>query len=175
MAEQKAPKSNAGGTIGMIIGLVGAAAPIITAALDKLPAKTETPGSAEPLVAVPELYTKGFPLTFEQASEKLSSEGFKVIGSKMLPADAKPKYRDCIDNQVIASRPKSKEKVKPGTTVILRYITQEVIDESRRIFTEEERQKNEAKAKKAADRQEKMAKVKETVEKILPHHTREEK
>lgn len=164
MADSKKPSGNVGGTIGMIIGLVSAAAPILTAALNKLPEKSD---SVDILVSVPDLYTKGFPLTLEQATEKLSSEGFGVIASEMVLNDAKAKYRDCIDMQIVDSRPKSREKVKPGTTVIVRYITQDVIDESKRLFVEHERNKAEIRAQKTASRQDKIEKVKSGVIKIF--------
>lgn len=164
MADSKKSSGNVGGTIGMIIGLVSAAAPIVTAALNKLPEKSD---SVDILVSVPDLYTKGFPLTLEQATEKLSSEGFGVIASKMVLSDAKAKYRDCIDKQIVDSRPKSREKVKPGTTVIIRYITQDVIDESKRLFVEYERNKAEIRAQKTASRQDKIDKIKSEVTKIF--------
>lgn len=186
MADAKKSNNNVGGTIGMVIGLVSAAAPIITAALDKLPAKDKSTKASEPLAVVPDLYTKGFPLTLEQAKEKLSSEGFGVIASEMTVSNAKPKYKDCIDTQVVDSRPRSGEKTKPGTTVIVRYVTQEVIDESRRLFTELETQKAELRAQKSASRQEKIeqtkqlavdvvGKTKSGVEKIFTRQGRKEK
>lgn len=161
MADSKKPKTNTSGTIGMVIGLIGAAAPIITAALDKIPAKEKPAKLSEPLVIVPDLYAKGFPLTLEQASEKLTSEGFKVISSKMALSDAKPKYRECLDTQVVDSRPKSGTKVKPGTTVIVRYITQEVVDESRRMFDDAEAHKAELRAQKTITRQKQVEQTKE--------------
>lgn len=161
MDDSKKQKGNISGTIGMLIGLIGAAAPIITTALEKMPAKSEPRQTAESLVIIPDLYTKGFPLTLEQASEKLSSEGFKVISSKMTLKDAKPKYRECIDMQVVDSRPRSRAKAKPGTTVIVRYITQDVIDESQKTFYEEERRKLEKKAQRTAGRQKQLEQTKQ--------------
>ena len=49
-------------------------------------------------------------------------------------SEADPKYRHCEDTQVIDSNPKKGVRVKVGTTVCLRYITAEVIEESQKIF-----------------------------------------
>lgn len=167
MADSKKQKGNVGGTIGMVIGLIGAAAPIVTAALEKMPVKTEPQKEIEPLVTVPDICEKGFPLTLEQATEKLSSEGFKVIASEMVLNDAKPKYRTCIDTQVVDSRPKSKSKVKPGTTVVVRYISQDVINESRRLFDEAEQNKVEVRAQKTADRQKQIEQTKQVAADVI--------
>ncbi len=102
------------------------------------------------LVAVPELYLKGYPLTKEQAVDVLNSCGFKAIFVKANLSEANAKYRNCLDMQVIGSTPKAKHKVKPGSTVYVKYITQEVIDESQRMYELAEKQKAEDKIAKAA-------------------------
>ena len=66
--------------------------------------------------------------------------------------EADPKYRDYEDTQVIDSNPKQGAKVKIGTTVCLRYITAEVIEESQKIFDDSVRIKREAKEQKAAEK-----------------------
>jgi hypothetical protein len=70
--------------------------------------------------------------------------------------EADPKYRDYEDTQVIDSNPKQGVKVKIGTTVCLRYITAEVIEESQKIFDDSVRIKQEAKEQKAAEKQERL-------------------
>lgn len=185
MADSKKQSNNVGGTLGAAIGLISVAAPIVTAVLEKLPAKSADNKAIEEKVIVPELYTKGFPLTLDQANEKLTSEGFKIIASKLTISDANIKYKDCFDMQVVDSQPKSKAKTKPGVAIIVRYITQDVIDESKKLFIEDERRKAEAKAQKLAKRAEQKdqakqvvsdvtGKAKSSIGKIFTHHDRKE-
>ena len=85
----------------------------------------------------------------------LTERGLKVSKSKLRMKEADPKYRDYEDTQVIDSNPKQGAKVKIGTTVCLRYITAEVIEESqKKIFDDGVRIKQEAKEQKAAEKQE---------------------
>ena len=81
--------------------------------------------------------------------------------------EADPKYRDYEDTQVIDSNPKQGTKVKIGTTVCLRYITAEVIEESQKIFDDDVRIKQEAKEQKAAEKQEKKERLKESVSETM--------
>lgn len=95
------------------------------------------------LVSVPELYSKEYPLSVEQAVELLDNCGLKSTLVKTSIDDADVKYRKCFASQVISTKPKGKQKVEPGTMVLVKYITQEVIDESQKIFEELEAKKNE--------------------------------
>lgn len=99
------------------------------------------------LVEVPELYSKSFPLTVEQASKLLTEFGFKYEMVQLPLIAANAKYRDCFDSQVIGTYPKAKQKVKPGSNILIKYITQEVIDESKKIFESEVQQRTEQKNK----------------------------
>ncbi len=98
------------------------------------------------LIAVPELYLKGYPLTAEQAIEVLNSCGLKATIVETPLSDANPKLRNCFDGQVVASEPKAKRKVEPGRTISVKCITQKVIQESQRLYEESEIRKAEAKA-----------------------------
>ena len=75
--------------------------------------------------------------------------------------------------------------MKPGDTVIVQYVTQEVIDESRRIFEEAEQQKVALKQERAVKRAEQMeqakvaavntaAKVREGIGKMIRHEKKKE-
>ena len=57
--------------------------------------------------------------------------------------------------------------MKVGTTVCLRYITAEVIEESQKIFDDDVRIKQEAKEQKAAEKQEKKERLKESVSETM--------
>lgn len=118
-------------------------------------------------VTIPELYRKGFPIDLEQAEELLTECGLKVSKSRLRIKEADPKYRDYEDTQVIDSNPKQGAKVKIGTTVCLRYITAEVIEESQKIFDDSVRIKQEAKEQKAAEKQEKKERLKESVSETI--------
>ena len=175
MADSKKSKSggNAAGVLGMAIGLLSAAAPIITTIVDKIPTETNGKKESELLVAVPDICMKGFPLTVEQVNEKLLSEGFKMMASEIALKDSHPKYRQCFDHQVVGYMPKG--KAKPGTMIDVRYVTQEVIDRSQAMFDEQEKKTAELKAKRVSDRQQRVERVKDGAKKIFSNHGRKEK
>lgn len=98
------------------------------------------------LVEVPALYVKGFPVSIKQAKKLLEKKQLKCSFIKLPLSEADGKYRNCVASQVIKTEPKAKEKVEPGTHVLVKYITRDVIEESKRLF-EEERSKRQEKAK----------------------------
>lgn len=102
-----------------------------------------------------------------QAKELLTERGLKVAKSKLRMKEADPKYRDYEDTQVVDSNPRQGATVKVGTTVCLRYITADVIEESQKIFDDSIRIKQEAKERKAAEMQEKKERLKESVSKTM--------
>lgn len=103
------------------------------------------------LVTVPVLYPKGYKVTVDQAVDALKSAGFTCTLVISSLEDADPKYRTYIPSQVIETNPPSKARVEAGTNILVKYITQDVIDESQRMF-------DEAEAKKAATLQAKTEK-----------------
>ena len=132
---------------------------IITAVeelIDKLP---DIPSK----VGVPQLYGLGFPLKLDQAITRLTKVGLTVMPSELSIGEADPKYRNCVDSEVVDSDPKSKRKVAVGYPVIIRYVTQEVIDESKRLFEELERQKAEANRIKNEKREHQKAQAQRTI------------
>ena len=142
-----------GGIIGGALGaaalnaLVPAIEPTINKVVDKVAEEIEKQND---LISVPDTYAKGFPLTINQALDLVSSADLKATACELTIKEADPKYKDCVESQVIASNPPQRKKVKPGSMVFLKYITQDVIDESQRLFDEQEKQKAETKAEKAA-------------------------
>ena len=163
---EKSNKNIAGiiGAIGAVGGLINAATPLVEKAIDNAQNNLEKMDSK---VVIPELYRKGFPIDLAQAEELLTERGLKVSKSKLRMKEADPKYRDYEDTQVIDSNPKQGTKVKTGTTVCLRYITADVIEESQKIFDDGIRIKQEAKEQKAAERQEKKERLKESVSETM--------
>ena len=153
------------GAIGAVGGLITAVTPLVEKAIDN--AQNKPTEKIDTKVIIPELYRKGFPIDLEQAEELLTECGLKVSKSRLRIKEADPKYRDYEDTQVIDSNPKQGAKVKIGTTVCLRYITAEVIEESQKIFDDSVRIKQEAKEQKAAEKQKKKERLKESVSETI--------
>lgn len=159
MAKPKKPNGNIGGTLGLVAGIVGAVTPLAVELIDRIPKKEEL-GPSEELIFMPELCSKKFPLKLDEAKELLESRGLKALPIEVRLRDASSKYKDCFDFQVVGSDQKPNSKIKPGDTVIVQYVTQEVIDESRRIFEEAEQQKAALKQERAVKRAEQIERAK---------------
>ena len=159
MAKPKKPNGNIGGTLGLVAGIVGAVTPLAVELIDRIPKKEEL-GPSEELIFMPELCSKKFPLKLDEAKELLESRGLKALSIEVRLRDACVKYKDCFELQVVGSDRKPNSKLKPGDTVIVQYVTQEVIDESRRIFEEAEKQKAALKQERAVKRAEQMERAK---------------
>lgn len=160
--EKKTPKttSNIATGIAMAASIVPLVKPAIEAVRDYADKTIE---ERKKLVVVSKLYSSEYRTTSEQAVEILTSLGLKAVLSPTLIDDADGKYRNCINNQVIKSEPKARQKVEPGTTVRVLYITQEVIDESRCLFNESEKRKAELLLEKSIKRSERKEKTKRVV------------
>lgn len=156
MAERKVGGGDIAGIVAAVAGIVSAVTPIVNDAMEK---RKDKVGGNE-LVIIPALYDKSFPLRMEQAMELLSGYGLKAMPSMLTLREARAKYKDCFDGQVIDSKPKSNQKVRPGTTVLIRCISQEVIDESQRLFDEAEKLKATVKQERAAKRSEQIERAK---------------
>lgn len=159
MAKPKKPSGNIGGTLGLVAGIVGAVTPLAVELIDRIPKKEEL-GPSEELIFMPELCSKKFPLKLDEAKELLESRGLKALPIEVRLRDACAKYKDCFELQVVGSDRKPNSKLKPGNTVIVQYVTQEVIDESRRIFEEAEQQKAALKQERVVKRAEQMERAK---------------
>ena len=159
MAKPKKPNGNIGGTLGFVAGIVGAVTPLAVELIDRIPKKEELAPSEE-LIFMPELCSKKFPLKLDEAKELLDSRGLKALPIEVRFRDACVKYKDCFDLQVVGSDQKPNSKVKPGDTVIVQYVTQKVIDESRRIFEEAEQEKAALKQERAVKRAEQIERAK---------------
>ena len=159
LAKSKKPNGNIGGTLGFVAGIVGAVTPLAVELIDRIPKKEELAPSEE-LIFMPELCSKKFPLKLDEAKELLDSRGLKALPIEVRFRDACVKYKDCFELQVVGSDRKPNSKLKPGDTVIVQYVTQEVIDESRRIFEETEQQKAALKQERAIKRAEQVERAK---------------
>lgn len=114
-------------------------------------------------VIMPDVLDKQFCLTLPKATELLENFELKVLPVEVSICEARTKYvkfKDYSHMQVIACSKKAKTKLKAGDTIIVQYITQEVIDESRLIFEKIERKKADAKQAKIERRAAQMEKLK---------------
>lgn len=162
MSDKKSSNKNVGG-IAAGITMAASVLPLVKPAIDAVRDYADKSiEERKKLIAVPELYSKEYPLTIEQAVAILESCGLKATLVKAAISDADIKYRTCFDTQVIKSHPKAKQKVERGTSVLVKYVTQEVIDESQRLYELSEKQKievQEAKLIKQTERKEKTKQV----------------
>ncbi len=167
MSEKKSTK-NTGGNIAAGVAMAASIVPLVKPAIDAVRDYADkTIEERKKLVSVPELYSKEYPLSVEQAVEILESCGLKATLVKMSTADANIQYRNCFDSQVIKSLPKSKTKVERGTAVLIKYITQEVIDESQQMFDISKKRKEEQHFEKSIKRTERKEKTKQVVSGII--------
>lgn len=156
-----------GDRAGVILALIPIITPIIKPAVDKIVdiIQSEKHNNKDNLIAIPQLYDEDFPVELEQAEKLLNSLGLKTMSSKLSIEKANVKFRRMSHNQVIDTIPKQKQKVEPGTIVVIHYITQDVIDRSQELY-------NQDKMKKSEDKQKQ--KIVEKIKRVLPRHTKEE-
>ena len=163
MSDKKSSNKNVGG-IAAGITMAASVLPLVKPAIDAVRDYADKSiEERKKLIAVPELYSKEYPLTIEQAVAILESCGLKATLVKAAISDADIKYRTCFDTQVIKSHPKAKQKVERGTSVLVKYVTQEVIDESQRLYELSEKQKAKAQEAKLIKQTERKEKTKQVV------------
>lgn len=159
MAKTTKTNGNIGGTVGLVAGIVGAVTPLAIELIDRIPKKDELNSSGE-WISVPELCSKKFPLKLDEAKQLLENCGLKALPIEVRLRDASSKYKDCFDLQVVGVNKKVNAKVKLGETIVIQYVTQEVIVESQRIFEEAEQQKAALKQERAAKHAEQIERAK---------------
>lgn len=172
MSKNKNSNKNVGGIVAgitMAASLLSSAKPAIDAVRDYADKTIE---ERKKLVAVPELYSKEYPLTKEQAVEILDSCGLKATLVKAVMSDADIQYRNCFDMQVIKSHPKAKQKVERGSSVLVKYITQEVIDECQHMYEIAEKQKAETQLAKVIKQEERKEKTKQMMTDVMSNAKR---
>lgn len=96
-------------------------------------------------VRVPNLNKKGFPITVDDAEKRLKKCGLEICKIPLTIQNAESKYRNCRVDEVISSSKKQGTLVDVGDTIDVRYIPEEVIRESQRIFEESELKKQDRK------------------------------
>lgn len=167
MSDNKNSNKNVSG-IAAGITMAASVLPLVKPAIDAVRDYADkTIEERKKLVAVPELYSKEYPLTKEQAVEILDSCGLKATLVKAAISDANVQYRNCFDMQVIKSHPKAKQKVERGSSVLVKYITQEVIDESQKMYELAEKQKAEMQIAKVNKQEERKEKTKQMMTDVM--------
>ncbi|MDU7244183.1 MAG: hypothetical protein E7K64_04475 [Clostridia bacterium] len=96
-------------------------------------------------VRVPNLNKKGFPISVDDAEKRLKKSGLEICKIPLTIQQAESKYRNCRVNEVISSSEKQGTLVDVGYTIDVRYIPEEVIRESQRIFEASELKKQDRK------------------------------
>jgi hypothetical protein len=151
------------GALTVVVSGLAVLKPVVDAAVEK---GKEILEERKALVDIPELYSKGFPIKLDRAIEELEESNLKAEPIAVSVNDANQKYKDCFDLQIVGSKPKAKQKVKPGTLVFLKYVTSEVIEKSQKLFDESEKRKAEEKRERVNKRAEQKEKYKKTVDKM---------
>lgn len=165
----KTPKvggTNSGGVVGVVLGLAALIGPHVPEIIDYLSKLLPKPGSKpKPVedanyIGMPNVLNKNFTLNLSKVTELLENYDLKVLPVEVPLNRAGAKYKDCSEFQVVACDKKAKTKLKPGDTVIVQYVTKEVIDESRRIFEEAEQEKATLKQERTVKRAEQIERAK---------------
>lgn len=176
MSKNKNSNKNSNKNVGGIVDGITMAASLLSSAKPAIDAVRDyadkTIEERKKLVAIPELYSKEYPLTKEQAVEILDSCGLKATLVKAVMSDADIQYRNCFDMQVIKSHPKAKQKVERCSSVLVKYITQEVIDECQHMYEIAEKQKAETKLAKVIKQEERKEKTKQMMTDVISNAKR---
>lgn len=159
MSNNKSSKNKMAG-IAAGVALVASVVPLVKPVIDPLIKLIE---EQKKLISVPDLYSKGYPLSVEQAVVILENCGLKATPVKMPIAEADAQYRQCFDCQVIETKPKAKQKVERGSSVMVKYITQDEIDKSQQIFELAEKLKEELSLEKSIKQAERTEQTKRAV------------
>ena len=85
------------------------------------------------------MYGKERELTLEEAKTSLEKCGLTASCVEVKKPNIR--YKDCVDRQVVGSSPRPGTKVKINSLITVDYVTQPIIDESRKLFMIKERQK----------------------------------
>ncbi len=151
-------KIEVGGAIGAVGGIIFSnliqpyIKDFVNAIVNKLDYQIKN--SKDGKITIPDMCQPDFPLDVETVVSLLEEKKFITAIVPLQLKDANSKYKDCINNQVVGTSPKQGKRVELESIIKVRYITQDVIDASIKIFENEEKIKAELKKKKAIEKQE---------------------
>lgn len=143
---------DAGAAANIILGLAVSAMPLIDRCGLALAAKLE---ERKKIIDISSIVSEKGYVKLDVAKKLLEESGLKVYEAV---AKADGEFRDCSEFDVVYIDCKHKSKVPPGTLAGLYYVTAEVIEKSRQLHAEAERQKAEAEQMKTEKREEKSRK-----------------
>jgi hypothetical protein len=144
-----AKKKTAGGKLGLaLLGTVAetitavaspvstiaeATAPLVKIGADALSGKIE---ENKKLIEIPQVvFSEGY-IKLDEAKREMEAAG---LDFRELAARENAAYKDCSDFDIVGTNYKDRQKVPPGTRVVLYYVTAEVIEKSKRLFEGAER------------------------------------
>lgn len=142
-------------SIEIVIGLLSAAITLVVKLDDKREKKLDISICGE----------TEHPKTVDEVKECLEQVDVKAVYIPMKVSEADPRYRDCIESQVVDINPSN--KIARGDTLQVYYVTNEVIDKSRQLFEENEQQQMMAALKKQEKQFERKDKTKRAVSEII--------
>jgi len=90
------------------------------------------------MIEVAEIYSSDYRLKLDDAKRWLEEDGLRAEAVVVKPDII---YKDCSEFEVVATNYELGKKVKPGTRIILRYVTAEVIANSQELFNKSENEK----------------------------------
>lgn len=153
----------------VIVAVAGLITTLATPVIDVLKEKFTPNGTSNgELVEIPILTQPDSHIRIDQASTILSGLGLIVTQSELGIGDALPKYRNYRDNQIVDILP-GKKKMPVGSSVVVRYVTQAVIDASKELYVSEQRKQAEIKKRKEEERTKAIGNTKEKIKNLLPH------
>ena len=107
------------------------------------------------LIKIPEVLSPDYRVNLNDAIRWLEEDGLKAESVVVKPDIA---YKDYADMEVVATNYKLNKKVKPGTRIILKYVTAEVIKASKELFEESEKLRIVTEEEKQAQKEKKAQK-----------------
>lgn len=102
------------------------------------------------LIELPEIPDRNTLMTVDMAEILVRDKGLSVFRHEIKP---NRKYRNYVENEVVKMNRRSRQKVKPGTQIIVYYVTDRIIEESKKLQDVYLKQKAENKKKRNATRE----------------------
>lgn len=160
----KKSKSGMVGLIGVVGDIVGLSAvnELLEFIVQYIKEHPHSEDAKNEFKAFKNLVTNKSSVTLPVAQKLMENYGLKVLSQSLDIREADAKYKDFVDMQVVDIKYPS-NKLKVGDTVIIKYITQEVLDRSIQLFDEEQKQKEIAKKKKNEKVEEQNQQVKKLI------------
>ena len=143
------------------LGITGGVSDLIKLGTSIVEASVEEKNS---LVSVAEIYGSDYRLKLDDATRWLEEDGLKVE-----PVIVQPniEYKDCSEFEVVATNFELGAKVSPGTRIIVKYVTSEVIEISQQMYSEAKQAELEIEQDKINRKEARATKNKETLDKTV--------